>query len=162
MLLMQKVVDFVQKNLILKEIFNREKSMKASVTWLKNEVINFEAKTEQGNTVIMDSAQQLGAKPMELILMGLGGCASYDVVSILQKSRQEIIDVHCEMTANRADSVPAVFTDIHLHFMVTGKNLKESQVAKAIELSATKYCSASRMLENGGVKITHDYQIIEG
>lgn len=135
--------------------------MKATVTWLKNDVINFEATTEQGNRVVMDSAQQLGAKPMELVLMGLGGCASYDVVSILQKSRQEIDDVHCELTAKRADSIPAVFTDIHLHFVVKGKNLKESQVQKAVELSATKYCSASRMLENGGVNITHDYKIIE-
>lgn len=135
--------------------------MKATVTWLKNEVINFEATTETGNKVIMDSAQQLGAKPMELILMGLGGCASYDVVSILQKSRQNVADVQCELTANRADSIPAVFTDIHLHFIVKGTDIKEAQVKKAVELSAEKYCSASRMLENGGVKITHDYQIIE-
>lgn len=135
--------------------------MKATVTWLKNEVINFEATTETGNKVIMDSAQQLGAKPMELILMGLGGCASYDVVSILQKSRQNVADVQCELTANRADSIPAVFTDIHLHFIVKGTDIKEVQVKKAVELSAEKYCSASRMLENGGVKITHDYQIIE-
>ena len=135
--------------------------MKATVTWLKNEVINFEATTETGNKVIIDSAQQLGAKPMELILMGLGGCASYDVVSILQKSRQNVADVQCELTANRADSIPAVFTDIHLHFIVKGTDIKEAQVRKAVELSAEKYCSASRMLENGGVKITHDYQIIE-
>ncbi len=135
--------------------------MKATVTWLKNEVINFEATTETGNKVIIDSAQQLGAKPMELILMGLGGCASYDVVSILQKSRQNVADVQCELTANRADSIPAVFTDIHLHFIIKGTDIKEAQVKKAVELSAEKYCSASRMLENGGVKITHNYQIIE-
>lgn len=98
---------------------------------------------------------------MELILLGLGGCASYDVVTILQKSRQNVADVRCEMTAQRADTVPAVYTDIHLHFVVTGNAIKEKQVAKAVELSAEKYCSASRMLENGGVKITHDYQIIE-
>lgn len=139
----------------------QESSMKATVTWLKNDIINFEAKTEQGNRVIMDSAQQLGAKPMELVLMGLGGCASYDVVSILQKSRQQILDVQCELSAKRADSIPAVFTDIHLHFVIKGKNLKESQVQKAVELSAQKYCSASRMLENGGVSITHNYEIIE-
>lgn len=135
--------------------------MKATVTWLKNEVINFGATTETGNKVIIDSAQQLGAKPMELILMGLGGCASYDVVSILQKSRQNVADVQCELTANRADSIPAVFTDIHLHFIIKGTDIKEAQVKKAVELSAEKYCSASRMLENGGVKITHNYQIIE-
>lgn len=136
--------------------------MKAQVTWLKNADINFEATTETGNKIIMDSTQQLGAKPMEMILMGLGGCASYDVVSILQKSRQMITDVRCELSAQRADAIPAVFTDIHLHFVVTGQNINENQVKKAVSLSAEKYCSASRMLENGGVKITHDYEIIEG
>ena len=135
--------------------------MKATVNWLKNDTINFEAMTEGGNTIIMDSNEKLGAKPMEMVLMGLGGCASYDVVSILQKSRQAISDVQCQLTANRADTIPAVFTDIHLHFVVTGRDIKEAQVKKAVELSAEKYCSASRMLENGGVNITHDYEIID-
>lgn len=135
--------------------------MTASVSWLKNEVINFNAVSGSGHEVVIDSAQQLGAKPMELMLMGLGGCASYDVVSILQKSRQAVADIRCEVSAKRADAIPAVFTDIHLHFVVTGTNIKESQVAKAIELSATKYCSASKMLSDGGVNITHDYEIIE-
>ena len=135
--------------------------MKATVNWLKNEDINFEAVTENGNKIIMDSTEKLGAKPMEMVLMGLGGCASYDVVSILQKSRQAVADIHCEVSAKRADAIPAVFTDIHLHFVVSGTNVKESQVAKAIELSATKYCSASKMLSDGGVNITHDYEIIE-
>ncbi|ELA09453.1 hypothetical protein MOMA_03585 [Moraxella macacae 0408225] len=134
--------------------------MKVAVNWLKNEVVNFEATSETNNRIIMDSTQQLGPKPMELILMGLGGCASYDVVSILQKARQQISDVQCELSATRADSVPAVFTDIHLHFVVTGVDIKDAQVKKAVELSAKKYCSASRMLENGGVNITHDYEII--
>lgn len=92
--------------------------------------------------------------------MGLGSCASYDVVSILQKSRQNVSDVRCEVSAKRADAIPAVFTDIHLHFVVTGTDIKASQVAKAIELSATKYCSASKMLADGGVNITHDYAIV--
>lgn len=135
--------------------------MNARVSWLKNDVINFSAKSGSGHEVIIDSAQTLGAKPMELILMGLGGCASYDVVSILQKSRQAVADIHCEVSAKRTDAIPAVFTDIHLHFVVSGTNVKESQVAKAIELSATKYCSASKMLADGGVNITHDYEIIE-
>ena len=134
--------------------------MKATVNWLKNEDINFEAVTENGNQVVMDSTEKLGAKPMEMILMGLGGCASYDVVSILQKGRQAISDVRCELTATRADSIPAVFTEIHLHFVVTGSDVKEVQVKKAIELSAEKYCSASKMLSAGGVTITHDYEII--
>lgn len=136
--------------------------MKATVSWLKNDAINFEAVTETGNKIIMDSEQRLGAKPMEMVLIGLGGCASYDVVSILQKSRQAVSDVRCELSANRADSIPAVFTDIHLHFVVTGQDIKDAQVKKAVELSAEKYCSATRMLENGGVNITHDYEIIEG
>lgn len=136
--------------------------MTASVTWLKNDVINFETKSGSGHTVVVDSKQELGARPMELILMGLGSCASYDVVSILQKSRQNVSDIRCEVSAERADTIPAVFTDIHLHFIITGTDIKESQVAKAIELSATKYCSASKMLADGGVNITHDYQIIQG
>jgi len=135
--------------------------MKASVNWLKNEDVNFEGITESGNRVVMDSAQILGPKPMELVLMGLGGCTSYDVVSILRKARQQIEDVECQLRANRAETIPTVFTDIHIHFVVKGKNLNEERVKKAIELSAEKYCSASRMLEDGGVKITHDYEIIE-
>lgn len=134
--------------------------MSASIDWLANDVINFTAKSGSGHSVTIDSTQMLGAKPMEYILMGLGGCASYDVVSILQKSRQAIIDVRCVVTAKRADSIPAVFTDIHLHFIITGTDIKDSQVAKAISLSAEKYCSASKMLADGGVNITHDYQIV--
>lgn len=135
--------------------------MNVCISWLKNDVINFHAKSGSGHEVVIDSAQKIGAKPMELILIGLGGCASYDVVGILKKSRQIITDVRCDVSAKRADTVPAVFTDIHLHFVVTGTNIKEAQVVKAIELSATKYCSASKMLVDGGVNITHDYQIIE-
>jgi putative redox protein len=98
---------------------------------------------------------------MELILMGLGGCASFDIVTILKKSRQEVTHVECQLTAERADSIPAVFTKIHLHFVVKGKAVKEKQVAKAVELSAEKYCSASKMLSDGGVEISHDFEIIE-
>jgi len=102
-----------------------------------------------------------GPRPMELLLTGLGGCASFDIVTILKKARQEITDVRCELKAERADTIPAVFTKIHLHFVVTGKAIKEKQVAKAVELSAEKYCSASKMLSDGGVEITHDFEIIE-
>lgn len=136
--------------------------MNASITWLKNDVINFETVSGSGHQVVVDSAQELGAKPMELILMGFGACASYDVVSILKKSRQEVSDVRCEVSAKRADAIPAVFTDIHLHFVVKGQGVKEAQVAKAIELSATKYCSASKMLSDGGVNITHDFELVAG
>ena len=95
------------------------------------------------------------------ILTGLGGCASFDIVTILKKARQDITDVRCELKADRADTIPAVFTKIHLHFVVTGHAVKEKQVAKAVELSAEKYCSASKMLTDGGVEITHDFEILE-
>lgn len=138
--------------------------MHTSVHWLEN--VAFEAKTQSGHTVIMDGSAEYGGenrgpRPMELLLTGLGGCASFDIVTILKKARQDIIDVRCELKAERADTIPAVFTKIHLHFVVTGKAIKEKQVAKAVELSAEKYCSASKMLSDGGVEITHDYEIIE-
>ena len=138
--------------------------MQTSVHWLEN--VAFEAKSESGHSVVMDGSAEYGGenrgpRPMELILMGLGGCASFDVVTILKKARQQITDVRTELAAERADAVPAVFTKIHLHFVVTGKDLKESQVKKAVELSAEKYCSASAMLMAGGVGITHDYEIVQ-
>ncbi len=138
--------------------------MQSSVHWLEN--VAFEAKTQSGHTIIMDGSPEYGgenrgARPMELILTGLGGCASFDIVTILKKARQDITDVRCELKADRADTIPAVFTKIHLHFVVTGKGVKEKQVAKAVELSAEKYCSASKMLMDGGVEITHDFEILE-
>mgnify|MGYP003559739901 FL=1 len=138
--------------------------MQTTVQWIDN--VAFEAKSESGHSVIMDGAeayggQNRGPRPMELILMGLGGCASFDIVTILKKSRQDVTDVVCQLQAERADSVPAVFTKIHLHLVVTGRGVKDKQVAKAVELSAEKYCSASKMLSDGGVVITHDYEIIE-
>lgn len=133
---------------------------KASVTWQENKA--FLGVSPSGHNVQMDGGKEKGASPMELILLGLGGCASYDVVSILQKSRQEVKDVRCELTAERADAVPAVYTDIHLHFIVTGQDIKDKQVEKAVNLSAEKYCSASRMLAQGGVNITHGFEVVEG
>lgn len=135
----------------------------ASVAWQHDtakENIDFTATSGTGHTIYADPSNEIGAKPTELILMGLGSCASYDVVSILKKSRQAVTSVRCEVKGKRADAIPAVFTDIHLHFVVTGTDVKETQVAKAIELSATKYCSVSFMLEAGGVNITHDFEII--
>jgi len=93
--------------------------------------------------------------------MGLGGCASYDVITILQKARQQVRDCVTQITATRAQTIPQVFETIHLHFIVTGTNLKPSAVERAIRLSAETYCSASTMLERGGVKITHDFELIE-
>lgn len=138
----------------------QEYALHASVEW--QDKFNFIGTAPSGHHVAIDPEKQVGASPMELILLGLGGCASYDVVSILKKSRQDITDVRCELSANRADGVPAVYTEIHLHFVVTGKDVGEKQVEKAVQLSADKYCSASKMLSAGGVKITHDFEIING
>ncbi len=133
---------------------------KASVKWQENKA--FLGIAPSGHNVQIDADKEKGASPMELILLGLGGCASYDVVSILQKSRQEVVDVQCELTAQRAETIPAVYTDIHMHFVVTGQDIKDKQVEKAIKISAEKYCSASRMLAQGGVNITHDFEVIAG
>jgi len=125
----------------------------------------FEAESESGHKVIMDGPPEHGGhnrgpRPMETLLLGVGGCSSFDVVHILGKARQNVRDCRCEISAERAaDEVPAVFTRIHLHFVVAGDNLKEAQVKRAVELSAEKYCSASIMLARGGVEITHSYAI---
>ncbi len=93
--------------------------------------------------------------------MGLGGCSSFDVINILTKSRQKVTDCVTELTAQRVDEVPRVFETVHMHFIVTGEGLDERKVARAVSLSAEKYCSASIMLQRGGVEITHDFEIIE-
>jgi len=125
----------------------------------------FVGESGSGRAVVMDGAPEaggrnLGVRPMELVLLGVGGCTSFDVVSILKKQRQNVIDCVAELHAERADSDPKVFTKIHIHFVVTGKALKDEQVKRAIELSADKYCSASIMLKPK-VEITHDYEIVE-
>ena len=126
--------------------------------------MSFVGESGSGHSVVMDSAPEvggrnLGVRPMEMLLLGLGGCTSFDVVSILHKSRQKISDCEVEVEAERADSVPKVFTRIHLHFIVSGRELDETKVGKAISLSADKYCSASRMLGKGAA-ITHDFEIV--
>ena len=138
--------------------------MKAQIKWIDGAM--FLGESGSGHTLVMDGppdagGRNMGVRPMETVLIGLGGCASYDVVSILKKSRQDIRDVHTELEAERADSEPKVFTRIHIRFVVSGKNLKEAHVKRAVELSAEKYCSASIMLTRGGVEISHDYQIID-
>ena len=138
--------------------------MKAHIKWVDGAM--FLGESGSGHTIVMDGPEEaggrnMGVRPMETVLIGLGGCASYDVVSILKKGRQDIRDVHTVLEAERADSEPKVFTRIHVHFVVTGKQLKEAQVKRAVELSAEKYCSASIMLGRGGVEITHDYEIVE-
>lgn len=131
--------------------------LNAQIEWQDN--VHFIGTAPSGQTVHIDADKQYGASPMELILLGLGGCASYDVVTILKKSRQNVTDVRCQLSARRADDVPAVYTDIHLHFIITGTDIKDNQVERAVTLSADKYCSASRMLADGGVNITHSYEV---
>ena len=138
--------------------------MKASLKWVGNKAFSYVSNSGFEGFVdgaAKDSDDAKRPSPMELLLVGLGGCTSYDVVSILQKARQDVIDCKTELLAERADTVPAVFTKIHIHFVVVGRNLKEKQVERAVALSAEKYCSASLMLERGGVEITHDFEIIE-
>jgi putative redox protein len=138
--------------------------MEASVKWLGDAM--FLAESGSGHTVVIDGPESeggrnIGVRPMELLLLGVGGCTSFDVMMILKKARQPVVDCIAQLNAKRAEGIPSVFTDIHIHFVVTGNGLKESQVKRAISLSAEKYCSASIMLEAGGVNITHDFEISE-
>jgi putative redox protein len=136
--------------------------MQATVKWVDG--VMFLGESGSGHSVVMDGApdqggRNMGVRPMEMILVGLGGCASFDVMSMLQKGRQQVTDCRAEVEAERVDAVPAVFSKIHLNFVVTGVNLKEAQVKRAVELSAEKYCSASIMLEAAGVEMSHSYVI---
>jgi len=138
--------------------------MEAKVSWTGG--VSFKAESGTGHTVTLDGppnlgGENLGARPMELLLMGLGGCTAFDVMTILKKARQDVTGCVVQLSAERADAIPSVFTKIHLHFVVTGRNLKEKHVARAIQLSAEEYCSASIMLEKGGVVMSHDHEIIE-
>ncbi|WP_257285539.1 OsmC family protein [Endozoicomonas sp. SESOKO1] len=135
--------------------------MKAQVKWVDNQ--RFLGLTASGNSIVMDAdkSQKSAPGPMEMVLMSLGGCASVDVVNILAKARQNVTSCHVDIESERADAIPAVFTRIHLRFVVKGSNIKESQVERAVNLSAEKYCSVAHMLGKGGVEITHSYQIIE-
>lgn len=117
-----------------------------------------------GHTVVMDGppeggGRNLGPRPMEMLLLSMAACSTYDVVSILQKSREDITDCDVRITAQRAPDHPRIFTDIHLHFIVSGRNVKDRSIERAIKLSAEKYCSASIML-GAMAKITHDYEVV--
>lgn len=138
--------------------------MKASLSWVGDKAFSYTSNSGFKGFVdgaAKDSDDAKGPSPMELILCGLGGCTSYDVVSILKKSRQNVVNCEIEMKAERSEGVPSVFTKIHIHFLVSGRNLKGSQVERAVKLSAEKYCSASIMLEKGGVEISHSHEINE-
>lgn len=137
--------------------------MKATVKWLDG--VTFVAESESGHAVVMDGppdagGRNIGMRPMEMVLAGMGGCTAFDVVTILQKARQPVSDCRVELTAERAEEVPKVFTRIHVHFVVSGHGLKPAQVERAVKLSAEKYCSASIMLAKTAV-MTHDFEIIE-
>jgi putative redox protein len=137
--------------------------MKARVKWV--EQVSFLGETESSHAVLMDGSpaaggRNLGPRPMEMLLLGAGGCTSFDVMSILKKSRQAISGCYVELDAERAETDPKVFTKIHMHFVVTGKGIKPEAVEKAIKLSAEKYCSASIML-GATAAITHDFEVIQ-
>ena len=137
--------------------------MQVRIKWIED--VAFMGESETGHAVVMDGAPEnggrnIGMRPMEMLLIGMGGCTSFDVVTILKKSRQAVTDCVAEITAERAADVPKVFTKIHVHFVVTGRDLNDKQVQRAVSLSAEKYCSASIMLSKS-VVITHDYEIKE-
>ncbi len=127
--------------------------------------MTFIGEAASGNCLTMDAGRDagglgLGHSPMDLLLMGAGGCASIDVVTILQKARQDITGCVVQVSGNRADEMPRVYTDIHLHFVVSGKGLKAAAVEQAVKLSMDKYCSASATLA-GAAKLTYDWEVIE-
>lgn len=137
--------------------------MKARIKWVEGAA--FLGESGSGHTVLMDGppeagGRNLGVRPMEMLLLGMGGCAAFDVVHILKKGRQDVQDCEVFLEADRAETDPKVFTRIHVHFVVKGRGLKAEAVQRAIDLSAERYCSASIMLGKTA-EVTHDYEIIE-
>ena len=138
--------------------------MQATVKWVDGTL--FVGESGSGHAVVMDGppdhgGRNMGVRPMEMILLGVGGCTSFDVISILKKSRQDVVDCRVELSAERADGVPSPFTKIHMHFVVSGRDLKDVQVERAVNLSAEKYCSASIMLGAAGVALSHDFEVVQ-
>ena len=136
--------------------------MKAIVELQKN--VCFKGTAGSGSVVLMDGppdhgGENNGPRPMEMLLLGMGGCASFDVVHILRKRRLDVSDCVCEIEAERANQEPKVFTKIHLHFKVSGEGIAEKAVARAVELSAEKYCSASIMLGKTA-EVTHSFELV--
>jgi putative redox protein len=142
----------------------QENTMQATIKWIDG--VMFVGETGSGHAVVLDGppehgGRNMGIRPMELILLGAGGCSSFDMIQILQKGRNDVLDCVAEVTAERVNAVPAVFSKIHVHFKVTGRNLKDSVVERAVNLSIEKYCSVLIMLGKAGVEITHDFEVIE-
>lgn len=139
--------------------------MKATIKWVDG--ARFIGESGSGHSVVMDGPEEIGGRnvgirPMEMLLLGVGACSAVDVVSILKKARQQVTHCEAQVLATRVDAVPAVFETLHLHFVVSGEGLDDGKVRRAVELSADKYCSASIMLQKAGVAITHDYEIVNG
>jgi putative redox protein len=137
--------------------------MNVRIRWLEDAC--FVGQSGSGHSIVMDGppeegGRNLGSRPMETLLMGMGGCTAFDVVSILKKGRHAIDDCTVELTAQRAEQVPKVFTRIHVHFIISGRGLSPNHVERAVKLSAEKYCSASIMLGQSA-EITHDFEIVE-
>jgi putative redox protein len=137
--------------------------MKARVKWVEGRT--FVGQSESGHHVVLGTAfgpegQKPGPSPMELILIGTGGCSAFDVVHILEKGREAIEDCFVEIDADRADQDPKVFTRIHMHFVVKGRSLAVHKVERAVALSIEKYCSASAMLAKTAA-ITHDFEVVD-
>ena len=137
--------------------------MKATVKWLDH--MSFVGESGSGHSVVMDGApdvggRNMGVRPMEMVLLGLGGCTSFDLVLILQRQRQAVADIQVEIEAERADKAPRVFTKIHVHYVVKGSDLDPKKVERAVNMTADKYCSVSIML-SASVEISHDFEIID-
>jgi putative redox protein len=140
--------------------------MEVKVSWNGPSGMDFRAQTGSGHMVAMDGAQEAGGhnlapRPMEMVLLGTGGCTAFDVVLILQRGREDVRGCDVTLKAERAETEPKVFTKIHFHFTVTGRNLKPAAVERAVRLSHEKYCSASIMLAKTA-EITHSFDIVEG
>ena len=138
--------------------------MDARVKWVENAA--FLVESGSGHAMVVDGPEHIGgrnigARPMELMLRSVGACSSVDVVYILKKARQPVAGCEVAVKGTRAETEPAVFTDIHLHFIVSGAGLSEAQVKRAVALSAEKYCSASIMLARAGVNMTHTHEVRE-
>ena len=140
------------------------RSVQVTVDW--QEKVHFVATNDSGHKDAMDGppdqgGEDRGSRPMELMLMGLGGCTAFDVVDILRKGRQQVAEFSVGLSAKRADAMPAVFETINIHFQITGRTLDAAKVQRAIDLTAEKYCSASIMLERAGVMISHSFELLE-
>lgn len=156
----QNKVNYVSLRVLKKHV--ESLFMQAKIKWLEKR--KFVAESGSGHCVVIDGppehgGENKGVRPMEMMLMGMGGCAAFDVVNILEKSRQKVTSCEVELGAERAEGVPSPFTKIDMVFVIKGDKLKEAQVQRAVNLSAEQYCSASIMMRAAGVEVTHSYRI---